>query len=57
MLPDTQHLFDAKSADPTPLHETFRHLAAECASSNIAFMTHLGDVTETEDEIEPAARG
>ncbi|MGW1541224.1 LamG-like jellyroll fold domain-containing protein [Streptomyces sp. NPDC002309] len=57
VLPDTQYLFDADSADPTPLRETFRYLAAERASANIAFMTHLGDVTEhgTEDEIELAA--
>ncbi|MFC9912437.1 LamG-like jellyroll fold domain-containing protein [Streptomyces sp. NPDC059862] len=57
VLPDTQYLFDADSADPTPLRETFRYLVAERSVSNIAFMTHLGDVTEhgTEDEIELAA--
>ncbi|MFG3658772.1 LamG-like jellyroll fold domain-containing protein [Streptomyces sp. NPDC047706] len=57
VLPDTQYLFDADSADPEPLRATFRYLAAERASANIAFMTHLGDVTEhgTEDEIELAA--
>ncbi|MFC8662130.1 LamG-like jellyroll fold domain-containing protein [Streptomyces sp. NPDC057199] len=57
VLPDTQYLFDADSADPTPLRETFRHLVAERAEANIAFMTHLGDVTEhgTKDEIERAA--
>lgn len=57
VLPDTQYLFDADSADPTPLRETFRYLVAERSASNIAFMTHLGDVTEhgTEDEIELAA--
>ncbi|MFE6489038.1 metallophosphoesterase, partial [Streptomyces sp. NPDC057757] len=57
VLPDTQYLFDADSADPAPLKETFRYLVAERAEANIAFMTHLGDVTEhgTEDEIELAA--
>ncbi|MFF7604685.1 LamG-like jellyroll fold domain-containing protein [Streptomyces parvulus] len=58
VLPDTQYLFDADSADPAPLRETFRHLVTERSSSNIAFMTHLGDVTEhgTEDEIRRAAQ-
>ncbi|MBQ0851993.1 metallophosphoesterase [Streptomyces sp. BH-SS-21] len=57
VLPDTQYLFDADSADPAPLREAFRHLVAERGEANIAFMTHLGDVTEhgTEDEIERAA--
>ena len=50
VLPDTQYLFDADSADPAPLHEAFRYLVQERAA---VFMTHLGDVTEhgTEDEI------
>jgi hypothetical protein len=57
VLPDTQYLFDADSADPAPLRATFRHLVTERAADNIAFMTHLGDVTEhgTEDEIGLAA--
>ncbi|AXK33516.1 Tat pathway signal sequence domain protein [Streptomyces armeniacus] len=57
VLPDTQYLFDADSADPEPLRETFRYLVAERGEANIAFMTHLGDVTEhgTEDEITLAA--
>ncbi|KAA0938710.1 LamG-like jellyroll fold domain-containing protein [Streptomyces apricus] len=57
VLPDTQYLFDADSTDPAPLREAFRHLVAERGEANIAFMTHLGDVTEhgTEDEIERAA--
>ncbi|MEU1046546.1 LamG-like jellyroll fold domain-containing protein [Streptomyces sp. NPDC005897] len=57
VLPDTQYLFDADSADPAPLRATFRHLVTERAAANIAFMTHLGDVTEhgTEDEIGLAA--
>ncbi|MFC9054517.1 LamG-like jellyroll fold domain-containing protein [Streptomyces anthocyanicus] len=57
VLPDTQYLFDADSADPAPLRATFRHLVTERAAANIAFMTHLGDVTEhgTEAEIELAA--
>lgn len=57
VLPDTQYLFDADSSDPEPLRATFRHLAAEREEANIAFMTHLGDVTEhgTQEEIELAA--
>ncbi|MGY0070751.1 LamG-like jellyroll fold domain-containing protein [Streptomyces sp. QTS137] len=57
VLPDTQYLFDADSADPEPLKATFRYLASERGEANIAFMTHLGDITEhgTEDEIELAA--
>ena len=43
VLPDTQYLFDADSADPGPLRETFRYLVQERAA---VFMTHLGDVTE-----------
>ncbi|MEK8174047.1 hypothetical protein NKH77_49125 [Streptomyces sp. M19] len=29
VLPDTQYLFDADSADPEPLTSTFRYLVAE----------------------------
>lgn len=57
VLPDTQYLFDADSSDPEPLRATFRYLAAEREEANIAFMTHLGDVTEhgAQEEIELAA--
>ncbi|MCM4079647.1 LamG-like jellyroll fold domain-containing protein [Paractinoplanes hotanensis] len=53
VLPDTQYLFDADSADPAPLRETFGYLLEQRAEDNIAFLTHLGDVTEhgTEQEI------
>src|SRR3954465_1767234 len=54
VLPDTQYLFDADSADPAPLRETFDFLLRERGGEdNVAFMTHLGDVTEhgTEQEI------
>ncbi|GAA4632099.1 metallophosphoesterase [Actinoallomurus vinaceus] len=54
VLPDTQYLFDADSADPTPLLETFHYLVAERSEANIAFMTHLGDVTEHGTEQENA---
>ncbi len=43
VLPDTQYLFDADSADPAPLRETFRYLVEERAA---VFLTHLGDLTE-----------
>jgi 3',5'-cyclic AMP phosphodiesterase CpdA len=57
VLPDTQYLFDADSADPEPLKETFTYLVSEREKANIAFLTHLGDVTEhgTEEEIALAA--
>ncbi|MFJ3272147.1 LamG-like jellyroll fold domain-containing protein [Streptomyces sp. NPDC086776] len=57
VLPDTQYLFDADSADPEPLKETFHYLVAQRQEANIAFMTHLGDVTEhgSEEEIDLAA--
>ncbi|AGZ38479.1 metallophosphoesterase [Actinoplanes friuliensis DSM 7358] len=50
VLPDTQYLFDADSADPEPLRETFRYLLDQ---RDVVFMTHLGDVTEhgTPEEI------
>ncbi len=53
VLPDTQYLFDADSADPEPLRATFRYLVSERDDANIAFLTHLGDVTEhgTDGEI------
>ncbi|MBU2669346.1 metallophosphoesterase [Actinoplanes bogorensis] len=53
VLPDTQYLFDADSSDPAPLKETFAYLLQQRADDNIAFLTHLGDVTEhgTEQEI------
>jgi 3',5'-cyclic AMP phosphodiesterase CpdA len=57
VLPDTQYLFDADSSDPEPLRATFRYLVAERKDANIAFMAHLGDVTEhgSEDEISLAS--
>jgi len=58
VLPDTQYLFDADSSDPAPLRETFRYLIAERAEANIAFMAHLGDITEhgTDLEIDLASK-
>jgi hypothetical protein len=52
VLPDTQYLFDEDSSDPAPLEETFRYLVRERGEANIAFMTHLGDVTEHGSEHE-----
>ncbi|WP_199536873.1 metallophosphoesterase [Spongiactinospora gelatinilytica] len=46
VLPDTQYLFDEDSSDPEPLRETFRYLADRREERNIAFLAHLGDVTE-----------
>ncbi|MFI7544748.1 LamG-like jellyroll fold domain-containing protein [Actinoplanes sp. NPDC049599] len=58
VLPDTQYLFDADSADPAPLRATLHYLLEQRAEDNIAFLTHLGDVTEhgTEQEIALAGR-
>ncbi|GAB3283417.1 LamG-like jellyroll fold domain-containing protein [Kineosporia babensis] len=58
VLPDTQYLFDADSSDPEPLRATFRYLVSERDDANIAFMTHLGDVTEhgTDHEITLASK-
>ncbi|GAB6898088.1 laminin G domain-containing metallophosphoesterase family protein [Kineosporia succinea] len=58
VLPDTQYLFDADSSDPEPLRATFRYLVQERADANIAFMTHLGDITEhgTDAEIKLASK-
>jgi hypothetical protein len=56
VLPDTQYLFDADSSDPAPLKATFRWLTQHRAAANIAFLTHLGDITEhgTQAEIDLA---
>ncbi|MFY1652041.1 LamG-like jellyroll fold domain-containing protein [Solwaraspora sp. WMMB762] len=57
VLPDTQYLFDEDSSDPEPLKATFRYLNQERRDANIAFMTHLGDITEhgSEHEIDLAS--
>ncbi|GII34268.1 LamG-like jellyroll fold domain-containing protein [Planotetraspora mira] len=57
VLPDTQYLFDADSANPEPLLKTFDYLIQERADLNIAFMTHLGDVTEHGTEQEETLAG
>ncbi|MFI5839253.1 LamG-like jellyroll fold domain-containing protein [Catenuloplanes sp. NPDC051500] len=49
VLPDTQYLFDEDSSDPEPLRATFTYLRE---NRTIAFMTHLGDVTEHGSEHE-----
>ncbi|WP_326551911.1 LamG-like jellyroll fold domain-containing protein [Micromonospora sp. NBC_01813] len=46
VMPDTQYLFDEDSSDPEPLKAAFRYLNQQRADANIAFMTHLGDITE-----------
>ncbi|MEV4579933.1 LamG-like jellyroll fold domain-containing protein [Nonomuraea jabiensis] len=53
VLPDTQYLFDEDRSDPAPVRQAFRFLTGERESRNIAFMTHLGDVTEhgTDEEL------
>ncbi|WP_307867792.1 LamG-like jellyroll fold domain-containing protein [Umezawaea beigongshangensis] len=58
VLPDTQYLFDEDSSDPEPLNATFAHLLERRSEANVAFLTHLGDVTEhgSEHEISLADR-
>lgn len=57
VLPDTQYLFDEDSSDPEPLRETLNYLVRERAGANIAFMAHLGDVTEHGSEHEIGLAG
>jgi 3',5'-cyclic AMP phosphodiesterase CpdA len=57
VLPDTQYLFDEDSSDPEPLRETFRYLVRQRSDANIAFMAHLGDVTEHGSEHEIGLAG
>jgi hypothetical protein len=56
VLPDTQYLFDADSADPAPLRASLTWLLEHRAERNIAFLAGLGDVTEhgSADEVELA---
>lgn len=46
VLPDTQYLFDADSTNPAPLAATFSALLRYRQLANVAFLTHLGDITE-----------
>jgi 3',5'-cyclic AMP phosphodiesterase CpdA len=57
VLPDTQCLFDADGADPEPVRATFRYLVSQREEADIAFMAHLGDITEhgSREEITLAA--
>lgn len=54
VLPDTQYLFDEDASDPEPLRATFTYLREARKDGNVAFMTHLGDVTEHGSEHEIA---
>ncbi|ADB30588.1 metallophosphoesterase [Kribbella flavida DSM 17836] len=57
VLPDTQYLFDEDRSDPAPVRATFKYLVEQRRERNLAFMAHLGDLTEhgTEHEIGLAA--
>ena len=46
VFPDTQYLFDEGGTDDTPVRETLAHLLRRRREDTIAFMAHLGDVTE-----------
>ncbi|PRX99626.1 LamG-like jellyroll fold domain-containing protein [Allonocardiopsis opalescens] len=52
VVPDTQYLFDEDSSDPEPLNATFRYLTEQRGVANVAFMAHLGDITEHGSEHE-----
>ncbi len=46
VLPDTQYLFDQGGSDPEPVREALRHVVRRRREDRIAFLAHLGDVTE-----------
>lgn len=46
VFPDTQYLFDDGGTDDAPVRATLTHLVRHRREDTIAFMAHLGDVTE-----------
>lgn len=46
VMPDTQYLFDDDSIHPEPLTASLRYLQRERQRQGIAFLAHLGDLTE-----------
>ncbi|WP_041292275.1 LamG-like jellyroll fold domain-containing protein [Kineococcus radiotolerans] len=54
VLPDTQYLFDADSAEPTPVRATLRWLRENRTAQNIVFLAQLGDLTEHGSDAEIA---
>ncbi|WP_462418446.1 LamG-like jellyroll fold domain-containing protein [Kytococcus sp. Marseille-QA3725] len=46
VMPDTQYLFDDDSIHPEPLTASLKYLQRERRRQDIAFLAHLGDLTE-----------
>ena len=46
VIPDTQYLFDEDRGDPAPLDSSLKYIVDKSAERNIAFVAHLGDLTE-----------
>jgi hypothetical protein len=52
VMPDTQYLFDADRIHPEPLVASFDYILRTAADRNIAFLAHLGDLTENGQQAE-----
>jgi len=46
VMPDTQYLFDEDRGDSRPLDASLRWILDHTEDENIAFLTHLGDLTQ-----------
>jgi Concanavalin A-like lectin/glucanases superfamily len=47
VMPDTQYMFDAStSVQPAPVAASFQYLLDQNGADNIAFLAHLGDITQ-----------
>ncbi|MEU3462899.1 LamG-like jellyroll fold domain-containing protein [Streptomyces sp. NPDC006733] len=46
VMPDTQYLFDGASIDAAPVEASLRYILEHGRDENIAFLSHLGDLTE-----------
>lgn len=54
VFPDTQYLFDEGGTDQQPARDTLQYLLQRRQADNIAFLAHLGDVTEHGTDTEMA---
>ncbi|MGW0836445.1 LamG-like jellyroll fold domain-containing protein [Streptomyces prunicolor] len=57
VMPDTQYLFDGPSIDKAPIEASLRYLLEHGKDENIAFLSHLGDLTQNGAKPEFAAIG
>ncbi|TLS44640.1 Tat pathway signal sequence domain protein [Streptomyces montanus] len=57
VMPDTQYLFDGPSINPAPIEASLRYILEQGEDENIAFLSHLGDLTENGAQAEMAAAG